>query len=608
MGMAILTASDTSSQWSSRRNAQTVASEATDLQTVAQARGQLVDVVTALAAVSYAQHVGVNIKTLSALLHTNYSSVIRQSVVDLTDNVTFRSTPPLRADATTLLADVSKVRSGTISFTALSDLSDKFLSDLVNLWMADYNRLEDAVERWQPPGSFEVQVAALRQTFQAFVETGVALESSTLVLTGEGGTAAKQEVIESYSSYNTATQQFANHLGPKGKAAWLAIQRNSADRNYQGTLREAIQVALGERVAPWASDPALAGPGSTNGLKFLGDVNYLVRADSEDLHLSASAQASDATWDLVKEVISLLLLVGISLGGVAAAGRYLSRPLQKLAGAAKQISDGQFDLEPLSNRGPREVVATNMAFNDMASTLKAVEAKAVALAAEDLSHPELQIPLPGRTGQALQATVDKLAAGIGERERQRHALHEIATHDRLTGLLNRAAIFDFLTNDVAQRRQAGETVAVLFIDLDGLKFLNDTYGHESGDQAIVATADALMETVGAFGMVGRLGGDEFLVVLSGEERRGVRSMADRIGDAVAARSVSTDEVVIPLQCSIGIAFAEHDSGIDPTELVHQADKAMYEAKKAAHASAEQLAAALIHRAPASLAKARGVPM
>src|ERR1019366_927678 len=153
---------------------------------------------------------------------------------------------------------------------------------------------------------------------------------------------------------------------------------------------------------------------------------------------------------------------------------------------------------------------------------------------------ELRTPLPGRTGQALQATVDKLAARIGERELQRQALHEVATHDRLTGLLNRAAIFDYLTHDVTERRQSGEIVAVLFIDLDGLKPINDTYGHDVGDQAIVATAEALQETIGTYGMVGRLGGDEFLVVLSGEERRIVGSVVDRIRQAVAARTVCAD--------------------------------------------------------------------
>jgi hypothetical protein len=96
----------------------------------------------------------------------------------------------------------------------------------------------------------------------------------------------------------------------------------------------------------------------------------------------------------------------------------------------------------------------------MASTLKAVESRAVALAAEDFSHPELLVPLPGRTGHALQATIDSLAARIGEREQQRQLLHDAATHDQLTGLFNRAAVIEYLTNDVARRREAGETVGV----------------------------------------------------------------------------------------------------------------------------------------------------
>ena len=73
-------------------------------------------------------------------------------------------------------------------------------------------------------------------------------------------------------------------------------------------------------------------------------------------------------------------------------GRVLTRPLKKLAGAALQVHSGDFDLERLPDSGPREVVTTTEAFNDMASTLKAVEAKAVALAAEDLSDPELLTP------------------------------------------------------------------------------------------------------------------------------------------------------------------------------------------------------------------------
>ena len=217
------------------------------------------------------------------------------------------------------------------------------------------------------------------------------------------------------------------------------------------------------------------------------------------------------------------------------AGRVLTRPLKRLATTALQVHSGDFEVASLPETGPKEVVTTTAAFNDMASTLKAVEAKAVALAAEDLSNLELLTPLPGRTGRALQASVDTLAARIRERELQRYLLHEAATHDPLTGLLNRAAVLEHLTNDVSRRRQAGETVAVIFIDLDRLKPLNDTYGHEAGDAAILGTGIALLEATGSCDVVGRLGGDEFLLVLCHEHSCEGDAVAERIRQSVMRR-------------------------------------------------------------------------
>ena len=483
-----------------------VASEATELQIVARARGELVDVVTPVMAVSYAQSVGIDTKTLSSLLDTDFSGEIRRDIATISVNPAFRSTPALRADDAQLLSDAPQVQVGTITYAKMNALTEKFLADFVTVWEADYDALQVTVANWDVPGGFELRVAALRQTFQADVQAGLAVQSEIEVMTNEGGALSKRQLIESSAAFSSAAQQFSGHLGPQAQAAWKVVRSSPAVRTNAATLETSIRVALGQQPAPWATNPTLAGPGMTAGLAFLEDVNVLVRADSADLHDSATALVSTSTGSMIQETVFLLLLVGVSLGGVIVAGRSLSRPLQKLAEAAQKVGDGEFDLEPLSDRGPREVVATSVAFNDMASTLKALEAKAVALAEEDFSDPELQVPLPGRTGQALQATVDHLATRIGERERQRHDLHELATHDRLTGLLNRAAIFEYLTHDVARRREDGETVAVLFIDLDGLKLLNDTHGHDAGDRAIVATADALSETIGDFGMVGRLGG------------------------------------------------------------------------------------------------------
>jgi diguanylate cyclase (GGDEF)-like protein len=329
----------------------------------------------------------------------------------------------------------------------------------------------------------------------------------------------------------------------------------------------------------------------TPGIHYLSDVNKLVTAASQDLHDTALAQASAATGRLVGELLFLALLALVGFGGVVVGGRVLTRPLKKLAAAALQVHSGEFDLERLPDSGPREVVTTTEAFNDMALTLKAVEAKAVALAAEDLSDPELLIPLPGRTGHALQASVDTLAARIHEREVQRQLLHEAATHDSLTGLLNRAAVFEFLTHDVSRRREAGETVAVLFIDLDGLKPLNDTYGHEVGDTAILATGMALMQATDECDVVGRLGGDEFLVVLCHAHSCTGDAVVEKIRDSVAQCRIPVQDVLVPLEASVGVALTQCDGDTDPMLLVRQADEAMYEAKKTARAIRDRFTSA-----------------
>jgi len=133
-------------------------------------------------------------------------------------------------------------------------------------------------------------------------------------------------------------------------------------------------------------------------------------------------------------------------------------------------------------------------------------------------------------------------------------------------------------------------VAVLFIDLDGLKPLNDTYGHETGDAAILNTGIALLEECGECDVVGRLGGDEFLVVLCHDHSCEGDSVVDRIRSSVSRRSISAEGRVVPLEASVGVALAQCDSDTDPMTLVRQADEAMYEAKRVARAVRDRTAA------------------
>ncbi len=589
LSTGVLIASSATSAWSFRQHAQAVAKDATQLKTVAGARAAMNSLEVPLSAVSYAVQIGISETELNKLLHpaVPYSVQLAQGTAAIANFPTFHSTRALRADVTELQTMIPEVAANRISFTDVHTFLTQMASNIDSVWYRDYNKLQAAVAVWQPPGTFEVHASGLRQTYAAFLAGGHEVEGAIFVLEGIGPPDAKQELIQSAGEFQTATSQFAGHLSLKAQTAWHHIKTNAADQQFAGTISQGVNVALSGTKPPFADNLGFAGSSMTAGLRYLSDLDRLVTSASQDLKHSALARASQATHRLVNELIFLAILAAICLASVAFAGRMLTRPLKKLAHAARQVHSGNLALEAMHDKGPREVVTTTAAFNDMASTLKAVEAKAVALAAEDLSNPELLTPLPGRTGRALQASVDLLSTRIRERELQRQLLHEAATHDALTGLLNRAAVLDFLSHDVTRRREMGETVAVLFIDLDGLKPLNDTYGHEVGDSAIFQTAMTLVQVTDQCDVVGRLGGDEFLVVLCHEHSCDGAAVVARIQNAVAQCRIPAQDMLVPLEASVGVALAQCDPDTDPMHLVRQADEAMYEAKRASRAIRER---------------------
>ncbi len=593
LATGIFTVSGVSTGWVYRRHAQVVAADATRLETVAAARAQMNPLQVPMLAVSYAEQLGISTHELDALLKPSvpFEVQLADGTKAIAGFPTFSSTPTMRSDVARLKALIPEVEHDTVSFGAARGFMLQMSADIDALWYRDYDHLQADVAAWQPPGAFEVHAAALRQAYSAFLAGGQEVEGALFVLEGIGPADAKQELVQSAGVFDAATSEFAGHLSTEAQGAWQALRSDPADRAFQATIQQGLDVALNDLPAPFFGNTTFAGSSMVPGLEYLAALDRLVTAASHDLHDAALSQASHATSQFVGEIVFLVLIVLVSVGGVTVVGRVLTRPLKRLATTARQVHSGDFDVQPLTESGPREVVTTTAAFNDMASTLEAVEAKAVALADEDLSHLETLTPLPGRTGMALQASVDTLAARIRDREHQRQLLHEAATHDALTGLFSRAAVLDHLTNDVSRRRLAGETVAVMFVDLDGLKPLNDRYGHETGDAAIVSTGIALMEATGACDVVGRLGGDEFLIVLCHDHSSHGEVIAEQIRQSVARRSIPVGNALVPLEASVGVALTECDANTDPMTLVRQADEAMYEAKKAARAVRERMTSA-----------------
>lgn len=151
-----------------------------------------------------------------------------------------------------------------------------------------------------------------------------------------------------------------------------------------------------------------------------------------------------------------------------------------------------------------------------------------------------------------------------------------ALHDPLTGLPNRALLDDRLATALRATARRGGHVAVLFVDLYRFKEVNDTFGHEVGDRVLVALAERLSTTVRSDDTVGRLAGDEFLVVLPDAEHDDAVAVAARICEAVAAPArVGLAEVAVG--ASIGVALGDHTE--EAAAVVRRADAAMYRAKR-----------------------------
>ena len=168
-----------------------------------------------------------------------------------------------------------------------------------------------------------------------------------------------------------------------------------------------------------------------------------------------------------------------------------------------------------------------------------------------------------------------------EEERERH--EKLALHDPLTELPNRHLLNERMAQLIARARRQGDQFAVMFIDIDNFKTINDNYGHIIGDQVLVAIAKRLVEHVRTEDTVARLGGDEFIVLSEHTaDENAVRMAAARILAEIAEPIIlnlrQSDTVTIKLTGSLGISVCPRD-GTTLQQLVERADDAMYEAKK-----------------------------
>lgn len=163
------------------------------------------------------------------------------------------------------------------------------------------------------------------------------------------------------------------------------------------------------------------------------------------------------------------------------------------------------------------------------------------------------------------------------RRARAEAFHTART-DVLTGLPNRRAVSEMLSRSVAHATRHGEPLAVLMIDLDNFKGVNDAHGHDVGDLVLRHAADAMLRAGRTEDIAGRWGGEEFLVVLQTTGAEAARVAADRLRCSVAADAVRAGRIEVRVTVSIGVAVLGADGDIEA--LVRASDAALYEAKAA----------------------------
>jgi diguanylate cyclase (GGDEF)-like protein len=183
----------------------------------------------------------------------------------------------------------------------------------------------------------------------------------------------------------------------------------------------------------------------------------------------------------------------------------------------------------------------------------------------------------GALAGAVNAMLAAMQKAKSELLQAQESLRFHAEHDSLTGILNRRAIRDVLRRELARCRRENNTLGVIVADVDHFKKINDHYGHGAGDAALVSVVQRISATLRPYDVIGRYGGEEFLILAPGCDLQLTQKLAERIRAAVCDETVDLGNDSATVTVSLGATLGTADS--DPEFLVTMADAAMYQAKR-----------------------------
>jgi diguanylate cyclase (GGDEF)-like protein len=181
--------------------------------------------------------------------------------------------------------------------------------------------------------------------------------------------------------------------------------------------------------------------------------------------------------------------------------------------------------------------------------------------------------------ERLISEISELRGKVAQLQQRVEQLDHLAHEDSLVDLPNRRGFIRALARMIDRVSRYGEKGALLFVDLDGLKLINDTFGHQAGDEALIQVARLLLGGVRKSDIVARIGGDEFAILLGHADEESARETASRLVDLIAASEFMHAGHTLPLSVAIGAAAINGDD--TPEAAVARADQEMYRQKAAA---------------------------
>jgi diguanylate cyclase (GGDEF)-like protein len=245
--------------------------------------------------------------------------------------------------------------------------------------------------------------------------------------------------------------------------------------------------------------------------------------------------------------ITIALVSGlmISIGILAYLfGQALVRPVRRLSDEAARVAGGNLDVD-IPVIGLSEVSYLTQVFNHMVSSL--------------------------RRGREKLSDANKALLETNKE------LHQISITDGLTGLLNRKHTLELLGKEISRSRRYGHPISALMLDIDYFKNVNDTYGHQTGDVVMRRLADLFCKVVRENDLVGRYGGEEFLILLPDSDAQSGARTAERIRKKIEELEIETNRENISVTVSIGVS-SYPKYGKDADAIISAADTALYRAK------------------------------